>query len=40
LLGLVVLGTVYFLYRLELAAGSLKRRIHWFETGWQTYDSQ
>jgi quinol-cytochrome oxidoreductase complex cytochrome b subunit len=40
LLGLAALGTVYFLYRLELAAGSLKRRIRWFEMGWRTYDTQ
>lgn len=39
LLGAAVLCTLYFLYRLELATGSVKRRIHFFEVGWRTNDS-
>ena len=34
-LAISVLGTVYFLYRLELGSGSLKRRIRLFEAGWK-----
>jgi len=40
LLGFAVLGTMYFLYRLELATGSVKRRIHAFEFGWRTHESR
>ena len=33
-LGVAVFGTAYFIYRLELASGSVKRRIRFFEIGW------
>jgi quinol-cytochrome oxidoreductase complex cytochrome b subunit len=32
--GLVVLGTIYLLYRLDLANGTIKTRIPAFEVGW------
>jgi quinol-cytochrome oxidoreductase complex cytochrome b subunit len=34
-LAISVVGIVYFLYRLELNSGSLKRRIRAFEVGWK-----
>ena len=38
-LGVAVLGTAYFIYRLELRSGAVKRRIHFFEIGWTTNDA-
>ena len=32
--GMVVLGTIYLLYRLDLANGSIKRRVSVLEVGW------
>ena len=33
--GLVVLGTIYLLYRLDLANGSIKTKVRAFEVGWR-----
>jgi quinol-cytochrome oxidoreductase complex cytochrome b subunit len=38
-LGIAVFVTVFFIYRLELRSGSLKRRIHFFEIGLMTNDA-
>ena len=35
LLAIAVIGIVYFLYRLELNSGYLKRRVRAFEVGWR-----
>ncbi len=34
-LSLIVVGTMFFLYRLDLGTGSIKRRIRAFELGWR-----
>ena len=34
-LSLTVLGTLYFLYRLDLGSGAIRRRVRAFETGWK-----
>ena len=34
-LALVVVGTMFFLYRLDLRNGTIKRRVRVFETGWR-----
>lgn len=39
LVSIALLATLFFMYRVELGAGSLKRRIRWFEVGWQNNDS-
>jgi quinol-cytochrome oxidoreductase complex cytochrome b subunit len=39
LLSIVILSTLIFQYRLELASGSLKRKIDLLEIGWSTNDS-
>ena len=39
MLSLVIFATLFFLYRLELAGGSLKRKILWLEVGWLQNDS-
>ncbi len=33
--GLVVLGTVYLIYRLDLANGSIKTRVAALQVGWK-----
>ena len=38
-LGIVVVSTVFFMYRMEFAGTSLKRRLDWLETGWSANDS-
>jgi quinol-cytochrome oxidoreductase complex cytochrome b subunit len=38
LLGAVVVSTLFFLYRLELATGSVKRRIRLLEIGWGEHE--
>ena len=39
-LGIMFLGAAFFIYRLELRSGSVKRRIPFFEVGWTTNDAQ
>lgn len=39
-LGTVVLFTAYFMYRLDLGMGSIKRRIKSFETGWSATENE
>lgn len=36
ILSVVVVGTVYLLYRLDLATGSIRRRIRRLEVGWES----
>ncbi len=38
-LGIVVFSTIFFMYRIELAGASLKRRFGWLEIGWSTNES-
>jgi hypothetical protein len=38
-LAIVAFSTVFFMYRIELAGASLKRRLDWLEIGWSTNDS-
>ena len=38
-LAIVAFSTVFFMYRIELAAASLKRRLNWLEIGRSTNDS-
>jgi len=39
LLGTVAFFTIFFLYRIERAEGSLRRRFDWLERGWSTNES-
>ncbi len=39
-LGLVVFFTIYFMYRLDLGTGSIKRRVKAFELGWNIDESE
>jgi len=39
LISTALLATLLFMYRVEQGAGSLKRRIRWFEVGWQNNDT-
>jgi len=35
-LGLVVLGSIFLLYRLDLGTGSIRKRVRLFEIGWES----